>query len=217
MELDGARIYDDGVEIDKGGEKKIRPIVTSIKTLSPTSDVGMKFVKSGRVKEALLWGKAKDGPIGVYNRGLSLNAVLDTIQGQSHPLARSSKGYSENILTPVKLRGVVVPWIKALSGGRESEFKLVCASGLEYFFVTDPELKNVLSKYIWEEVKVIGLFNISNMTLIPQKVFPKGPRGEMENVIDLAAWKSRDLVKKLVKNVNDIVVVPGVVLAVITA
>jgi hypothetical protein len=39
----------------------------------------------------------------------------------------------------------------------------------------------------------------------------------MENVIDLAAWKSRDLVKKLVKNVNDIVVVPGVVLAVITA
>jgi hypothetical protein len=80
MDLDGARIYDEGVGIDKSAEDKIRQIVTSIKTLSPASDVGMRFVKSGRVIEALLWGKAKDFPIGVYNRGPSLNAVLDTIQ-----------------------------------------------------------------------------------------------------------------------------------------
>ena len=138
-------------------------------------------------------------------------------EGQSHPLTRSSKGYSESVLTPISLTGVVVPWTKGLSGGRESEFKLVCSSGLEYFFVVDPEWKDVLSQYSWEEVKVIGLLNIANMTLIPQKVFPKGLRGEMENVIDLAAWKGRDLVKKLVKNVNDLVVVPGVVLAVMTA
>jgi hypothetical protein len=148
---------------------------------------------------------------------LTFKNLKGKIEGQSRPLARSSKGYSENILTPVNLTGVVVPWIKALSGGRESEFKLVCASGLEYFFVADPEWKDDLSQYSWEEVKVIGLLNISNMTLIPQKVFPKGPRGEMENVIDLASWKSRDLIKKLVKNINDLVVVPGVVWPVMTA
>lgn len=164
MELDGARIYDDGVGIKQDAEEKIRQIVTSIKALM-----------------------------------------------------KPSKGYSENILTPVNLSGVVVPWIKSLSGTLESEFKLVCSSGLEYFFVVDPEWKDVLTQYCWQEVKVVGLLNIFNMTLIPQKIFPKGPRGETENVIDLAVWKGRNLIKKLVKNVNDHVVVPVAVLAWTTA
>jgi hypothetical protein len=115
---------------------------------------------------------------------------------ESRPLTKSSKGYSENILTPVNLTGVVIPWLTAPRGRRESEFKLVCSSGLEYFFVADPEWKDVLSQYRWEEVKVVGLLNIFNMTLIPQKVFPKGPRGDAENVIDLAAWRGRDLIKR---------------------
>ena len=115
-----------------------------------------------------------------------------------------TKGYSENILTPVNLTGVVVPWIKMFSSGHDSEFKLVGSSGLEYFFVVDSEWRDVLSQYSWEDVRVVGLLNIYNMTLIPQKVFPKCPRGEIENVIDLAAWKGRDLVKKLVKNVYDL-------------
>ena len=135
---------------------------------------------------------------------------------KSYPLTRSAKGFSESVLTPVNLTGVIVPWIKALSGGRESEFKLVCSSGLEFFFLTDSEWKDVLSNYSWEEVRVVGLLNRSNMTLIPQKVFPKGPREEMENVIDLASWKGRDLIKKLVKNVSDLVVVPGFVFAVMS-
>ena len=138
-------------------------------------------------------------------------------ENQHHPLTKPSKGYSENILTPVNLSGVVVPWVKVLSAGKESEFKLVCSSGLEYFFIADPEWKDVLTKYCWEEVKVIGLLNISNMTLIPQKVFPKGPRGEMENVIDLAAWKARNLVKKLAKKVCDNVVIPVAVSTWMTA
>ena len=80
MDLDGARIYDDGVEINKGAEEKIRQIISSLKAVSPTSDVGMRFVKNGRVIEGLLWGKTKDVPIGLYNRGPSLDAVLGTIQ-----------------------------------------------------------------------------------------------------------------------------------------
>ncbi len=138
-------------------------------------------------------------------------------EGKSLPQAKSDKGFSENKLMPVNLTGVVVPWFKELRGGRESDFKLVCSSGLEYFFEAESEWKDVLAQYRWEEVRVIGLLNVSNMTLIPQKVFPKGPRGEMNNVVDLATWKSKNLVKKLVKNLNDLVVVPGVVFAVMAA
>jgi len=64
-------------------------------------------------------------------------------------------------------------------------------------------------------VKVIGLLNVSNMALIPQKVHPKGP--EIENVIDLVSWKSEELVKKLVKNVKDKTVISAAVLAVLSA
>jgi hypothetical protein len=80
MDLDGARIYNDGVGINKDVESRIRRIVTSIKKISAKSDIGMRFVKRGRVIEGLLWGKAKDIPIGVYNCGPSLNVVLDKIQ-----------------------------------------------------------------------------------------------------------------------------------------
>ncbi|MBL7669708.1 MAG: hypothetical protein JNM39_04425 [Bdellovibrionaceae bacterium] len=132
---------------------------------------------------------------------------------QSHPILDRSKGYTENILTPVTLSGVVASWNKSLGGGRTSDYKLVSYSDLEYFIVADSEWRDVLSHYFWEEVKVIGLLNISNMTLIPQKVYPKGPTGEKEYVIDLPAWKSKALVKKLIKNINDLVAVPAAVWA----
>lgn len=138
-------------------------------------------------------------------------------ENRSHPLAQTAKGYVENVLTPVKLSGVVVPWIKTLSGGRESEFKLVCSSGLEYFFIADSQWKDILTQYCWNDVKVVGLLNIRNMTLIPQKVFPKGPHGEMENVIDLATWKGRKLFKKVIDIINDQVVIPVAVLTWVTA
>ena len=80
MKLDGARIYDEGVGIKQDAEEKIRKIVSSLKDISPTSEIGMRFVKNGRVVEGLLWGKAKEVPIGIYNRGSSLNVVLETIQ-----------------------------------------------------------------------------------------------------------------------------------------
>lgn len=136
---------------------------------------------------------------------------------QSPPVLERSQGYTENILKPVTLSGVISPWNKSLDGGRRSDYKLVSYSGLEYFIVADSEWRDVLSRYCWEEVKVIGLLNVSNMTLIPQKVYPKGPTGEKENVIDLAAWKSKSLVKKLIRNVNDLVVVPAAVWAVMVS
>lgn len=134
----------------------------------------------------------------------------------SHPLLRPAERYSENVLTPVSLTGVVIPWEKGLNGGRNSDYKLVCSSGLEYFIVADREWKEVLSFYRWEEVKVIGLLNVSNMTIIPQKVFPKGPTGEKENMIHLARWKGSEFVKKIAKNLNDLVLVPAAICAVMS-
>lgn len=145
---------------------------------------------------------------------LKSKKTLEGAKKISHPMVKPGQRYVENILTPISLSGVVIPWSKALSGGRNSDFKLVCSSGLEYFIVADSEWRDVLSWYSWEEVKVIGLLNVSNMTIIPQNVFPKRPTGEKENVIDLVTWKSREFVKKLVKNVNDLVLIPAAVCAV---
>lgn len=79
MVLAGAKIYNDGVGINLDAEEKIRQIVTAIKTISPSSDVSMRFLKSGHVYEGLLWGKANDVPIGVYKRGASLTQVLENL------------------------------------------------------------------------------------------------------------------------------------------
>ncbi len=134
----------------------------------------------------------------------------------THLLSNPSKGYGENVLTPVNLPGVVVPWRRELKGGKESDYKLVCSSGMEYFFVADKEWRGVFSWYSWEDVRVIGFLNLATKTIIPQRIFPKGPKGEKENVIDLAIWKSREAIKKAVKNTNDMVVIPASVLAVMS-
>lgn len=79
MVLAGATIYNDGVGIDHDAKEKIRQIVTAIKTISPSSDVSMRLLKSGHVYEGLLWGRTSDVPIGVYKRGASLTQVLENI------------------------------------------------------------------------------------------------------------------------------------------
>lgn len=114
------------------------------------------------------------------------------------------------LLTPVTLSGVVVPWEKRIGPTGASHYKLVCHNGLEYFFVTESEWQNVLSLYRWEEVKVVGLLNMSNKTIIPRKIFPKGPKGEKEEkVIDLAMWQGRNAIRKMSKNVSDLVLIPA--------
>jgi hypothetical protein len=79
MTIDGVRIYNDGVGVGHDSEEKIRQIATTMKTLSPSSDVSLRVLKSGRTYEGLLWGKAGNQPIGVYNRGPSMAHVLDTL------------------------------------------------------------------------------------------------------------------------------------------
>ncbi len=118
--------------------------------------------------------------------------------------------HRENVLAPMSLTGIVVPRIRLLNRNQDSSFKLACFSGAEYDIITDSEWQEVLQRYRWEEVKIVGLLNLADLTLIPQKVFPKGPRGETENTIDLVAWKARDLAEKVVKNIDSLTVVPAI-------
>lgn len=111
---------------------------------------------------------------------------------------------TEKQLTPVSLSGVLVP---------SSDYKLVSLSGFEYFIVADSQWEEVLPQYCWKEVKVIGLFNIANRTVIPQKIFPKGPTGEKENIINIPIWKNRKLAKKLVAHLSELVLVPAAICA----
>ena len=79
MTIEGVRIYNEGVGIGHDCEEKIRQIMTAVKTVSPSSEVSMRLLKSGKCYEALLWGNADGVPIGVYNRGPTVPLVLDTI------------------------------------------------------------------------------------------------------------------------------------------
>lgn len=79
MNLDGARIYNEGVELGHDCEEKIRYIISAMKSVSPSSEVSMRFVKSGHTYEGLLWGKANNIPISGYNRGPSVSHVLDAL------------------------------------------------------------------------------------------------------------------------------------------
>jgi hypothetical protein len=144
--------------------------------------------------------------------------ILDIRTGRksdAHKLSPNS--FVENVLIPVNLAGVVVPWSKSIGREGESQFKLVCTNGREYFFVPDPEWNEVLSGYSWDWVKVIGLLNIQNATIIPQKVYPKYPHEKIKNVIQIADRRGRSLLKKVVKNLNDFVVIPIAVWAMLAA
>lgn len=127
---------------------------------------------------------------------------------RSQTLEKPSSGSSQNVLTSVTLTGVIVPWSKKVRGVHNTEYKLVCKNGHEYFLTADDQWRRVLSWYRWEDVRVVGLLNSSNMTVIPQWVFPKGPKSSKANVIDFALWNNRKAIKKWVKKINDSILLP---------
>lgn len=114
-----------------------------------------------------------------------------------------------HFLSPIALVGTIVP--------DQTHFKLVCAGGVEYVIDDNSKARAMLPIYCWKEVKIVGLLNNTNQTLIPQKVFPKGPDGESSNVIDLPLWQSQNLKRKVLNKINELVVVPAAVLAVLAS
>ncbi len=138
---------------------------------------------------------------------LNISKIMNEDHYNSY-LKGASRDSSASVLTPVTLFGVVIPWTSFMPDGRTSHFKLACAGGAEFFIVADEEMLQVLSQYSWENVKVKGLLNVSNMTLLPQWIYPKGPTGEQNSVIEMATWRGREFIQKMTKNVTDLVLVP---------
>jgi hypothetical protein len=83
----------------------------------------------------------------------------------------------QNALVPITVAGVVVPSKELGTNGWQRRFRLICANGVQYAIEASPEWRNVLSRYEWEEVKVVGLLNKAIMAIILQKLFPVGPDG----------------------------------------
>lgn len=79
MVFAGANIYNEGVGINNEMEEKIRQIINEVNSNSTSSELSMKFLKSGQIYEGLVWGKADNTPIGAYNRGISMNHVLESL------------------------------------------------------------------------------------------------------------------------------------------
>ena len=130
-------------------------------------------------------------------------------QNDSNPMISFKPQGLDHILKPILLNGMLVPQPKGAF-----DYKLVCSSGLEYFIVADAKWRRVLSYYKWEEVKFIGFLNKSNMTIIPQKIFPKGPASDNETVVSGMGLKRRDLLEKLAVNANELVFTPLAICAV---
>lgn len=80
MTVNGAKIFNDGVWIDRDCEEKIKQIVNVFKAVSPSPEINIRFLKRGKVYEGLLWGSTNSIPIGVYRQGTSLSYVLDNMQ-----------------------------------------------------------------------------------------------------------------------------------------
>ena len=80
MNLDGARIYVEGMGVDHKYDEKIRQIVTAIKSVSPSLDVSIRLLEGQNSYEGLLWSKADEIPIGVYNRGNSLTQACTLLR-----------------------------------------------------------------------------------------------------------------------------------------
>lgn len=116
---------------------------------------------------------------------------------------------NENFLTPVSVVGVLVPAKGTVYDDCRPDFKLVKPNGVEYSILADSEWERVLEIFRWEEVRVRGLLNPINMTIVPQWVVPHGPTGEPQRVSDEPLLKDRDWVMKIKKTVADLVLAPA--------
>ena len=126
-------------------------------------------------------------------------------ENKSLELNDQKTDYAENILVPVTLSGIVVPCSRAMDYEEAYEYKLACANGAEYLIEADAKWGEVLSTYVWQEVKVKGLLNLDKMTVVLQRVFPRGPSGDRGNIAAFAGQRGRELIKKVSGDFQDLV------------
>lgn len=145
--------------------------------------------------------------INLFNKGNNKKVV--------NPWGKPDFGCREKRLAPVKLTGVVIPCNPLPNAPTQSNFKLVCPNGLECYFSTDKNWSTILNRYSWDEVKVIGLVNKSNLSLIPQKIYPKQPIGKRQKIIDLIRWKNQNIAHQFAKQLNHSLATPAALPAIV--
>jgi hypothetical protein len=110
----------------------------------------------------------------------------------------------ENRLKPVTLSGLLLPIPQPT---------LVTPHGTEYPLIAEGERGKEIHRHAWEQVTVIGLLNTGNLTVLPQKVLPKGPKGNEELIPTSLVTNSRQRLKTAIQNFSELVLVPAALVA----
>jgi hypothetical protein len=123
----------------------------------------------------------------------------------------------EKKLTSIRLTGTIEPFVSLLSEKNEMEYKFVTRDGCDYIIQASVSVKASLDQFVWQEVDAIGLLNSADGIFMLQKIIPKNSNHETENMIQLDVYKRKNVIKKIAKKVNDLVIIPLAVLAVLAS
>lgn len=109
-----------------------------------------------------------------------------------HPLKKQSALPEKDVFcTPIAVRGVLVPWDEKVDVNESSDFKVITSSGTEYFLLTNHDWKLVCNELSWRNVRLIGLLNIKNMTVVPEEITTDDPEGNKAKIIPLKKIKEK--------------------------
>ena len=96
-----------------------------------------------------------------------MEIVEQTKQKFEHPLKKHLPE-KDVFCTPIAIRGVLVPWDEKIDSNENSDFKVITSSGTEYFLLTNHDWKLVCNEFSWRNVRLKGMLNIKNMTVVPE-------------------------------------------------
>lgn len=121
-----------------------------------------------------------------------MEMVEQTNNKFEHPLKRHSALPEKDVFyTPIAVRGVLVPWDEEVDVNESSDFKVITSSGTEYFLLTNHDWKLVCNEFSWRNVRLKGLLNIKNMTVVPEEITTDDPEGSKAKVIPIKKVKEK--------------------------
>ena len=127
-----------------------------------------------------------------------MKIVEQTNRKFEHPLQKHSALPEQDVFrTPIAVRGVLVPWDEEVDVNENSDFKVIASSGTEYFLLTSHDWKLVCNEFSWRNVRLKGLLNIKNMTVVPEEITTDDPEGSTAKVIPIKKMK-----EKMKKGIN---------------
>ena len=91
--------------------------------------------------------------------------------------------------TPITLKGIIVPWHKEIEKNVYTDFKIMEKSGAEYFLLTNEEWKNVCLHFLWESVKLKGLFDRAKGCVSPEEINSKDPDSNRAKLIPIKSMR----------------------------